>query len=189
MYYKENLSLRIISTSYFDQCLLCEVTCQNKKGYITVIYRSPSQSCCEFEDFLFNLEKLINQIKQLKPSFTIILGDFNARSSDWWPDDITSPEGTHINSLISMYGFDQLISDPTHILPASSSCIDLIFTDQPNLVVDSGVHSSLHTHCHHQITYCNINLMILYPPTYEHLVWDYKRANESVINAALNKVD
>ena len=38
-----------------------------------------------------------------------------------------SPEGTHhINSLISMYGFDQLISDPTHILPASSSHIDLI---------------------------------------------------------------
>ena len=23
MYYKENVSLRIISTSYFDQCLLC----------------------------------------------------------------------------------------------------------------------------------------------------------------------
>ena len=121
------------------------MTCQNEKGHIAVI-------------------------KQLKPSFTIILGDFNARSSDWWPDDITSPEGTHINSLISMYGFDQLISDPTHILPASSSCIDLIFTDQPNLVVDSGVHPSNHINCHHQITYCNINLMIVYPPPYEHLV-------------------
>ena len=82
MYYKENLSLRIISTSYFDQCLLCEVTCQNEKGYIVVIYHSPSQSCSEFEDFLLNLEKLINQIKQLKLSFTIILGDFNVRSSD-----------------------------------------------------------------------------------------------------------
>ena len=79
-----------------------------------------SQSCSEFEDFLFNIEKLINQIKQLKPSFTVILDDFNARSSDWWPDDITTPEGTHINSLISVYGFDQLISDPTHILHATS---------------------------------------------------------------------
>ena len=71
MYYKENLALRIFSTSYFDQCLLCEVTCQNEKGYIAVIYRSPSQSCSEFGDFLFNLEKLINQIKQFKPSFAI----------------------------------------------------------------------------------------------------------------------
>ena len=189
MYYKENLSLRIISTSYFDQCLLCEVTCQNEKGYIAVIYCSPSQSCSEFEDFLFNLEKLINQIKQLKPSFTIILGDFNARSSDWWPDDITSPECTDINSLIYMYGFDQLISDPTRLLPASSSRIDLIFTDQPNLGVDNSVHPSVHTNCHHQTTYCNINLMIVYPTPYERLVWDYKRANESAIKTALNKVD
>ena len=96
------LIIRIISTSYFDQYLLCEVTCQNVKSCIAVIYHSPSLSCSEFEDSLFNLEKLINQIKQLKPSFTIILGGFNARSSDWWPDDITSPEGTHINSLISI---------------------------------------------------------------------------------------
>ena len=138
-----------------------------------------------FYDFLFNLEELINQIKQLKPSF-------NARSSDWWPDDITSPESTHINSinsLISMYGFDQLITDPTHILPASFSWIDLLFTDQPNLVVDSGVHPSLHTNYHHQTTYCNLNLMIVYSPPYECLVWNYKRANESVINAALNNMD
>ena len=73
------------------------------------------------------------------------------------------------------------------MLPASSSCIDLIFTDQP--VVYSAVHPSLHTNCNHQITYCNLNLMILYPPSYKCLVWVYKRANESAINAALNKMD
>ena len=33
---------------------------------------------------------------------------------------------------------------PTHILQHSSSCIDLIFVNQPNLVVDSGIHPSLH---------------------------------------------
>ena len=62
MYYKENLSRRIISTSYFNQFLLYEVTCQNQKGYIAVIYSSPSHSCNEFEDFLFNLEKIVSQI-------------------------------------------------------------------------------------------------------------------------------
>ena len=51
------------------------------------------------------------------------------------------------------------------------------------------IHHSLYINCYHQITYCNINLMIVYPPPYECLVRDYKRANESVINAALNKVD
>ena len=58
VYYKENLSLRIISTSYFHQCLLCEATCQNEKGYIAVIYRSPSQPCSELKIFYLILKSL-----------------------------------------------------------------------------------------------------------------------------------
>ena len=34
--------------------------------------------------------------------------------------------------------------DTPHVLANSSSCIDLIFTDQPNLVIDCGTHPSLH---------------------------------------------
>ena len=37
MYNKENLFLKITSTSYLDQSLLSEVTCQNRKGYIAII--------------------------------------------------------------------------------------------------------------------------------------------------------
>ena len=48
LYFKENLSLRQIETSYFSQCILCELTIQNKVGYIAVIYRSQSQSATEF---------------------------------------------------------------------------------------------------------------------------------------------
>ena len=98
----------------------------------------------EFDEFLSNFDKLLNHIKQFRPSFTIILGDFNARSKSWWPEDVTSHEGTHIESLTTMHGLQQLISDPTHLLPNSSSCIDLIFTDQSNLAVNSGIHPSLH---------------------------------------------
>ena len=77
---------------------------------------------------------------------------------------------------------EQFISDPTHILPNSSICIDLIFTDQPNLVIDSGVHPSLHTNCHHQITFSKFNLIIEYPPPYQRLVWDYLcQVNRSTI--------
>ena len=58
----------------------------------------------------------------------------------------------------------------THILQNQLSCIDLIFIDQPSLVVDSGVNSILHENCCHQITYCKLNLKIEYPPPYERLV-------------------
>ena len=102
----------------------------------------------------------------LKSSFTVILGNFNARSQSWWSDDITSFEGSHIDSLTTTYGFHQLISDPTHLLPNSSSCIDLIY-DQPNLAVDSGVHLSLHGNCLYQIIFSKFNLMIKSTPPYE----------------------
>ena len=61
------------------------------------------------KNFCLILENLLNRIKQLQPSFTIFLGDFNATFNNWLLDDIASPECTHMNS----YGFDQLISDPS----------------------------------------------------------------------------
>ena len=124
LYYRENLTLRLVDTTYIEQCILCEINIQNTTGYVAVIYRSPSQSSNEFEEFLASLGKLMNQVNMLKSCFTVILGDFNARSQSWWSDDITSYEGSHIDSLTTTYGFHQLISDPTHLLPNSSSYID-----------------------------------------------------------------
>ena len=81
-----------------------------------------------------------------QPSFTIVFGNFNARSKSWWPDGITSPEGTDIDSLTTVHGLQQLLSEATHLLPNSLYCIDLIFTDQSKLAVESEFGLSLH-HC------------------------------------------
>ena len=144
----------------------------------------------QFDEFLLNFENLLNQISQLKSSFLVILGGFNARSRSWWCEDITSHEGNQLESLAISCGLHQLISDPTHLLPNLSSCIDLIFTDQPNLVVDSGVHPSLHPNCHHQITFSVYNLTVEYPTPYERLVWDYNKAktDELSIKQALMQI-
>ena len=59
----------------------------------------------------------------------------------------------------------KIINQPTHILNNSSSCIDLLFTTQRNnLVMESGVHSSLQSNCHHQIIYARFNLKIYFAP-------------------------
>ena len=145
---------------------------------------SPSQNIIEFKNYLSNSEKLLNYTTSSNGLFTIILGDFNARSSVWWTKDKTTTEGTQLESLTSVHGFHQLISQPTHLLPQSSSCIDLIFTDQPNLIADTGVHPSLHSNCHHETKHCKLNLNIEYQPPYERLVWDYNKANiESIIKS------
>ena len=73
--------------------------------------------------------------------------------------------------------------------PNTSSCIDLIFTDQPNLVVDSGVHTLLHPNCHHQIIQCKFNLFIEYPLPYKQQVWDYKFTDTGSIKKSRNQVN
>ena len=144
---------------------------------------------CEFEHFLLSLENLLGNIRNQDPAFTILLNDFNARSKSWWVHDITNNDGTQTESISSLYGFSQLISEPTHNLQNSSSSIDLIFTDQPNLVINSGIKPSLHENCHHQITYTKFSLQIIYPPLYQRLVWDYQNANANSIQKALNVID
>ena len=87
-----------------------------------------------------------------------------------WKNDLTTSEGNQVDAITSSYGFSQLIGEPTHILPNWSSCIDLIFINQNNLIMDSVVHASLHPNCHHQIVYAKLNSKIEYPPLYERLV-------------------
>ena len=67
-------------------------------------------------------------------------------------------------------------------------CIDLIFTDQPNLSVNSGIHASLHPNSHHQIVQSKFDLKIFYTPPYQRLARDYKKAVVSNIQKALDLV-
>ena len=87
----------------------------NKKVLVSVIYRSPSQNCDEFDSFPSNFQKLLNDIENCKPSLSIVTGDFNSRCSSWWPNDINTPEGLKLYSLTSLNGFSQLIHEPTRI--------------------------------------------------------------------------
>ena len=103
---------------------------------------------------------------------------------------MTTTEGAKIDSLTTSYVFSQVISDPTHILPNPSLCIDLLFINQYYLVTASGVHPSLHPNCHHQIVFfVKLNLKIQYLSLYECLIWDYKNANEQLINRKIENLN
>ena len=70
------------------------------------------------------------------------------------------------------------MAEPTRLLPKTLSCIDFIFTVQPNLAVDVVVHPSLHPNCHHQLIFCKLNLITENFPEYERLAWT---ANPQII--------
>lgn len=93
-------------------------------------------------------------------------------------------KGIQLDSLVVSHGLHQLISESTHLLPNSSSCTDLIFTDQPNLAVENGVHPSLH-----EIVYVTFNLMIEYLPPYQRLVRNFKLSDTNLIRYATYQVN
>ena len=150
------------------------------------MYRSPNQSEDDFENFCNNFELTLDAVSATNPFLIVAINDFNAKSSNWYTDDTTTSEGSKIEAITSQFGLQQIINEPTHIQGQSVSCIDLIFSSQPNLVMSSGIHSSLHQNCHHQIIFAKFNLKVHYPPPYERELWHFKKANTGHIKRAIN---
>ena len=107
-----------MSNISLPECLACEIVVGKKKGYVITLHRSPSQKS-EFEHFLLSPENLLGNIRNQGPAFTILVGDFNARPKSLWVHDKTNNEGTEIESISSLYGLSQVISETTHILQNS----------------------------------------------------------------------
>ena len=125
-----------------DECINFEISFGGKLCNFVSLYRSLSQSPDVFEKFADNFELNLDKIANKNSYLIVILGDFNAKSSNWFKHDTATYEGSKVDGIMSQFGLKQLIQETTHILTDSSSCIDLIFTSQPNLVMESGVHSS-----------------------------------------------
>ena len=106
-----------------------------------------------------------------------------------WSNDTTNKCGIDINSFTSSFNLHQLITEPTHILQNSISCIDPIFSNQPNLILQKGVIPSLHENCHHQVVHASFDLRVCYPPPYERVLWDYKKANADLIQRSVREFD
>ena len=186
IYYKETLSLKVISTLYLNESLLYEVTIGWKKCIIGTAYKSPSQNSDEFKPFLSNFEFLLQDISNRNPYLTLLLDGFNARNRNWGNHDIPTTEGIQLEINTTIYGHQQLVDEPTFIRKNSSSCTDLIFINQQNLIANRGTHPCLHENCQHQITFVKNRLRVEYPPPYKRHVWSYAEANVNGINKAIN---
>ena len=74
------------------------------------------------------------------PYMMVLLGDFNAKCTNWYKHDKTNFEGIAIENISWQRRLYKIINKPTHILENSSSCIDLILTSQPYLITELGLH-------------------------------------------------
>ena len=189
VYYKNFLRLKVTGVRLLEECIAFDVIISNKLCSFVALCRSPTQSQDDFATFCDNFEMTLDLESKKNPFLLVVLGDFNAKLSQWHDKDSSTFEGISIESITSQLGLHQIINEPTHILENSSLCIDLIFRSQPNLSVESGTQPSFHPNCYHQIIYAKFNLEVLYPPPYTQEVWHYKDSNVDLIRRSINEFD
>ena len=190
LFYKNSLPVAVRSDLSFDESIMVELKFGRKKIFFTVLYRSPASdhNSPSFQTFLLNFKNLHTKIQAENPFATFFTGDFNAHSQFWWTNGDTTPEGTEIENLLTSLGLAQVISEPNNFEPNKNpSCIDLVVTDQPNLILDSGTRASLDPCCHHQIIYCKVNFRIPPPPPIDRKIWHFNRANSAAIKKCMTE--
>ena len=158
IYFKNSLASKVLDIQLLQECVNFEIKITDRTCNFTSLYRSPSQSKDEFESFGDKLELNLDSIALINPCLIFVLGDFTAHTKGWYPLCKITYEGTRIDGITSQFGREQLIYEPTHITGERSSCIDVIFASQPNLVVKSSFQSSLYQNCHHQTVFARFNI-------------------------------
>ena len=113
--------MRLIDVHYLQECLIFEILISGKSCNFFSLYRSPSQSSDYFEEFADNLQLSLDKTSNQNPFLTVVLADFNTKSSNWYKHDKTTYERSKIDAVFSQFGLRQLIKEATHILGKSSS--------------------------------------------------------------------
>ena len=176
----------------FSKEIFCNVhPSGDKQGGVCIYFKEnlPIKPNDEFEVLFNKLQDTLDQIRDTKLQCTILTGNFNCRSTQFWPGDIDSLKGIALHELVESKNMTQLIDQPTNLEPRGISSVDLIITDQPNLFVDHRIHSSLDNCCHRQIIYGKVNISIPSPPSYKRRMWDYAKANKDEIRKCLSNID
>ena len=186
IYYKNSLALRHRpDLENQTNTLVCEVSVDQKKIFVSLTYRKFGQTKTEFDTFALNFDLMCKNINDENPLCSIYLGDFNAHSSEWYTGDDTDYEGRELLHYFTINELYQLLTEPTYLVGDKKSCIDLVLTDQPNLVINCEIIPSLHTNCHHQINQVTINVRSPPPPPFSRRKWHYDRARVDLIKRAI----
>ena len=81
IYYKESLPIKMLNINYLQECICFDLKIGSKLCTIVSLYRSPSQSADEFDNFLNKLNLTMESITQNNPFLTVVIGDFNGRKN------------------------------------------------------------------------------------------------------------
>ena len=132
-YIRSNLKYNIRTDIMSDELELIAIKLKvshRKPIMILVWYRPPNANVDVFQQF----ERVIQSIDDHE-SDLLILGDLNCDVASY----TRSWQTKHLFDIIENYDMEQIINSPTRVTSRTSSTIDVIITNRPEKITNSGV--------------------------------------------------
>ena len=161
-----------------------EIVIGKRKVMLGVLYRRPNQSVHDCESFIDNLQENLSQVVARKPDSIFLLGDLNDRCTTWNSDHAHSELKNNLLNLVLNNDLTQIIDEPTRITSHSATLLDLIITDSPGYVSNSGVCEPI-ADSDHCTTYCRTTFGYNVDKPYTRTFYDYNKANFTDLNTAI----
>ena len=150
-----------------------------------VYYRPPGQSADMRDLFLEQFSASVSQAIESNPTVLAITGDFNDRCLEWDSEHSDSELGTRLLNIVSQNNLFQLINEPTRSTEYTNSLLDLIITDSPGLVLDSGTLPPI-SNSDHAVIYAKLALSFPRERSFYRRIWKFKNANFIDLNECLS---
>ena len=187
IYARDDLPVRRRKDLEHDELeiVIIEVMSGTKRIFIGCCYRAPGANAETVNSFIDNLQSIFNSFYTNKPESFIILGDLNDRCITWNSNHTQSELGNKLLDLTTGNNLFQIIDEPTHITENSASLLDVIITDSPAYIIDSGTWPPLGDPFHCSI-FCKFQLQFNREGKYKRHIFNYDQCNYDLMNAAVS---
>ena len=159
---------------------------ENSTILLGTYYCPPGQSAQNRDLFLNCLSYSLTKAFELNATAILITGNFNDRCTEWHSDHSASDLGLRLYNLAERYGLLQLVKYPTRTTDTTSSLLDLILTDSPDLVEKVSILPPIST-SDHSVVCCRIKLPITNFVPYRRTVWNFRNADFASLNNSLRQ--
>ena len=185
IYVRDNLPCthRADLESANSECLWVEFRLKYGLVLLGVYYRPPGQYAADRDLFIDELDLSITKALECNPKTLIITGDFNDRCQSWNTDHSDSDLGLRLVNILSQNNLFQLINEPTRVNNVSESLLDLMITDSPGYVLNSGILPPIST-SDHSVVFCTFSISHRVDHPFKRKIWDFKKANFEDLNKA-----
>ena len=113
-----------------------------------------------------------------------LMGDLNDRCTEWDTIHTDSELKQDLVDMTASFGLHQMINEPTYLTRTSANILDLIFTDSPGSITETGTLPPIGT-SHHAVVYCCSSRTRSYEKPYTVEMWKYEDGDIEGLNNAI----